>query len=227
MPADRSYRLVRLPFVVIALAFGALAVFHVIDVDERQRIIQLAATDVRAAGRRITANALKAPACEPARQGDDLSRLAEAVTIVETFASPRLERALEFLLVRTALLLWLPPPDFSIGPAQIRPSRAFEAARTGNAPSAASDSDKSAAAIAVDLLDRCSARRWARLVLRAYASASDARPGPLGRDEVVRLAAAYNGQRTTADDEAAVANYLYRELVYQVWQDLRFRHANS
>jgi hypothetical protein len=204
-----------------------LTPLYALDLHERQAVIRLAATDMETAGQRLAAaHILERQACRIDLTADDLDILLEALTSVEALGRGRLQRGIEAFLVRTALRIGLPLPDFSVGPAQIRISTAMAAAQWAASGRRAPRSLANRNSIALDLLSPCGAREWGRLVLAMFASQTKTLIAPLDRAGILRLAALFNGQETVPDDEAAIAHYLYRELVYQVYQVFRFRRQN-
>ncbi len=210
--------------VIIGLLAVAIMAAHLVDVAERQSTFRLVAADPPAAARRLVA--LYAPAradCPDHAASRDLVLLARALIAVERFSTSRIERWSEALLVRGFRVLGMWPLDLSIGPGQIRTSTVRKAAAWESGP-------QLRAAISVDtiareLLTTCGAERWAVRVLAWHAADEQLNRQELSQDALHRLAARFNGQQPSASGEAAVAHYLYRELVYHVFQELRFQEA--
>jgi hypothetical protein len=151
--------------------------------------------------------------------------LAKALIAVEKVATSRLERWLEEVVVRSAVAVHVAPPDWSIGPAQIRISTALAAARETDAPatSFATVITHKVPFSVTDLLSACGAQRHAISVIRWIAARNNVGLLQLGRASIIEIASRFNGQVTVPTDEAAIANHIYREFVYQVFQELRFR----
>jgi hypothetical protein len=63
------------------------------------------------------------------------------------------------------------------------------------------------------------------LVIKWLAARNAVAIDKLKRAGIVELAGHYNGQVSAPTGEAVIANYLYRELAYQVFQELRFRRV--
>lgn len=212
--------------VVLTLMLALVAVRYALDAGERQDVIRLAATDLRLAGERLAADSLASRAqCHVARAEDDFDTLADAVIAVESIGTDPLQRWLEEMLVRGAALSGFPAWDLSVGPAQIRISTAVAAGGWAAVGEHWVESDRNQ--IALDLLSDCGARKWGKHVLLMLASQRQARQTALERDAIMRLAAEFNGQETVPDHEAAIAHYIYRELVYHVFQELRFRRQTG
>ncbi|MGE0628002.1 MAG: hypothetical protein AB7O43_09285 [Hyphomicrobiaceae bacterium] len=216
--------------VAVAILLGLLAALYGFGFDERQDVVRLAAKDIRAAGKELAARHRASRArCQAVRASDEFDALADAVIAVEMLGTGPVQRWLEGVLVRGAVLSGLPVWDLSVGPAQIRVSTAVAAAgwaaseRLASAGQGEPDRNR----IALELLSSCGARAWAGRVLMMLASQLQAGPASLDRDAVLRLAAAFNGQETVPDKEAAIAHYVYRELVYQVFQEIRFRRRTG
>lgn len=212
----------------VLLALAALATLAYVDHEERQSIVGLVAKDVPAAAGRLAQRYPMPPkSCSIARPLDDHDLLAGALAAVESLNTGFLERNIEEVLVRLAVFARLPVPDFSIGPGQIRPSTAKAAIRDGKAGGLSpGDLGSAQQAIALQLLDPCSALDWAARILKGYEPAPAAPTGRLNREAVMDLAGKYNSQMMAATNEAVVANYLYRELIYQVFQEYKFRLNN-
>lgn len=198
----------------------ALAVASGLDLAKRQSIIRLAYTDPALSADRLVPHLnLQRHDCPINRSLEDLDTFVEALISVEMLGTGRPQRELESLLVRGAILMGLPPPDLSIGPAQIRISTA-----TAAATDQLQEEIQPTAGIALQLLSACGARSWARLILKKAASEKNIVTQPLRRADIDLLAGHFNGQKTYSNTESAIANYMYRELVYQVYQAIKF-HA--
>ncbi|KUO63157.1 MAG: hypothetical protein APF80_14020 [Alphaproteobacteria bacterium BRH_c36] len=223
MPARAAW-LKRAALVVILLALTGCVTLAYIDHDGRQSIIRLAATDIRAAASLLAQAHPAAPGtCTNSRQWSDLDLLADALAAVEQLGTSRFEHALETLLVRIASFIGWPAPDFSMGPSQIRPSTAEAALRSAGAAGAPAYPFPGRQQIARDLLCDCASHELGVLVLRMLLRKHPGSEAELSRETIMRLAGEYNAQVTSPTAEAAIANYLYRELTYQVFQELKFR----
>jgi hypothetical protein len=144
--------------------------------------------------------------CREPDLGRDAAALLDALEIVESFANTSVARGMERLVYQAYRALGRRPPDLSYGLLQIR-YRKFEIYRT-------SDSD--------DIFDECAARRVARRLL--VAEAGMAMDGELDRQSVLRIAGRHNGQMRARESAAAraLANAVYNEIVYHVFQEARF-----
>jgi len=206
---------------VIALALGGLLAATYVEHEERQSVIRLAADDIQAAAKRLAKKYPFPPAdCDLKHSPTDLDLLAQALVAVEQLATSRFETVIEQASVRIAVLIGLTVPDFSLGPGQISPSTVEAALQRGGNSSDTQKSGPDRQQIAYDLLQICQSHQLGVAVLK---SLSELGTSPLNRDEIMRIAGAYNAQLTTPSREAALANYLYRELTYPVFQELKFR----
>jgi hypothetical protein len=140
-----------------------------------------------------------------ARDGDDAIA---ALWLVEQTANGVLWRLGKTVVLRVAVLVGAEPPDWTYGPMMIRLSRFRATGRHAD----------------LDILDACSAKRAAKqIVLRDTGVDLDA-VGVLSRSDLLRVASRYNGQRDAvpATAEKRLADQIYNELVYHVFQELRF-----
>ena len=200
-----------------------LAGVLVFDLEDQQAIIRLASTDPASAAERLAVRySLRQHKCETNVAPDDLDALVEALMSVEMLARGRLARALESLIIVSAMQLGLRPPDLSIGRAQIRISRAMAVFNDRKL-----ERRHLEWRIARQLLSACGARRWARRILEKIALEQQIAMEPLDRADVELLAGHFNGQKTFPDTEGAIAHYIYRELVYHVYQTVRFRRLSA
>ncbi|MBU2583137.1 MAG: hypothetical protein KJ622_15620 [Alphaproteobacteria bacterium] len=209
---------------MLLLAAIATAIVGLFDHEERQSIAQLAGKDVpAAAGRLARKYPLRPENCPDAWQLDEYHLLAGALAAVERLNTSIIEHAVEAAVVRAAVLAGLPVPDFSIGPGQIRPSTAAAAVRKiGSAEPEATQLATGRPQIALELLSECASLDWGVAVLKMLSPPRLAAAGEFSREAVMDLAGKYNSQFTAASNEAVVANYLYRELTYQVFQEYKF-----
>lgn len=221
----------------ILLVLAALTAFAYIEHENRQSIIRLSATNIQAsAGRLAERYPIPVSQCRINEPLDDFNLLAGAVASVEQIATSSLERLFEYGIVHLAALTGLATPDFSLGAGQVRPTTAiaaleYEAHAGGNSQRKKISQDD----IALDLLSRCRNHELTVLVLHKIADGlieaekvGKARSGAqllrkFNRQFVMQIAAEYNAQVASLSPEAAIANYIYRELVYQVFQEFRFR----
>ena len=210
----------------LALGIGAiLAGVAVLDLERRQKLIRLVGADLRAASERLSAQvAIDLGHCPALSSRAEIGNLADAFIAVESLAASLPERTFEALLVDAARFAGVRLPDISIGPGQVRISTAMAAARRV-ALQQRELQGLTEQEVAELLLSRCGSRRLVALVLEMKMDKHAVPAVPLDRKSIGALASSYNGQETTSDDEAAMANLLYRELVYHVFQDLRFRRA--
>ena len=161
-------------------------------------------------------------ACFGSSPASDIPRLMAAIQLVERQSRTAGRRLAEDTIVRGALALGLPVPDFSLGDGQVRVSTALEAAKV-IAPDLAAGG---ASGIAARLLEPCANRDIGVVVLKWL----DSEGGPhsaqyMAHDDIVRLAKAYNGQSPSGRPDAALANAFYAEVVYQLYMSLAFEDA--
>lgn len=209
---------------VILLALTGSIVVALIDHEERQSIVRLAATDIQAAaGKLAQLHPATFKTCPTSSPPGDLDLLADALAAVEQLGTSSFERAFEEAVVRLVSFTGSPAPDFSLGPGQIRPSTAQAAVRSASAPGTVEAMAPSRQHIAFDLLSDCASHELGVLVLKMLLRTQAATEEQLSRKTIMLLAGEYNAQTTSLTSEAAIANYLYRELTYQVFQEYKFR----
>jgi hypothetical protein len=203
----------------------ALAVAVVLDLERRQKLARLVGADMHAASEQLSARVVSdVRRCGPAASRADIGNLSDAFIAVESLGAGWLERTVEAWLVRAGRLTGLAPPDISIGPGQVRISTAVAAAQWA----AVHHRDLlrlSKQEVMERLLSVCGSRRLVVRVLEMLIDKGGLGDGSLDRQLIARLARLYNGQETIDGNESAIANHLYRELVYHVYQSLRFRRA--
>lgn len=212
---------------IVAGVCIALAVAVVLDLERRQKLARLVGADMHAASEQLSARvASNVRRCGPAASRADIGNLSDAFIAVESLGAGWVERIVEAWLVRAGRLTGLALPDISIGPGQVRISTAVAAAQWA----AAHHRDLlrlSKQEVMERLLSVCGSRRLVVRVLEMLIDKGGLGDGSLDRQSIARLARLYNGQETIDGNEAAIANHLYRELVYHVYQSLRFRRAAS
>jgi len=203
---------------ILALAIGATQFIYRATVEF---FIRLEDQDPILAGRRLARDwSIPAAECSTAPQ-TEYQLLARAIFAVETLASGPLERAAENLLVWGSLALGRVPPDFSIGPGQIRRSTA-ERARSALRADELSVVPLVSREIIQALLKPCEALRIGSLILERDIHAQLDAQGLLPRPEILRAASIWNGQSSHDQGEASLAGLRYRELVYHTFIALRF-----
>jgi len=202
--------------------FGLTAAY--VDHAERESVISLAATDIQAAASQLAKNHRFTPAdCGIDLPPGDFDLLAAALAAVEQLATGRVEIAAEAAIVRLAIVTGLGAPDFSLGPGQIRPSTVEAALLSADNSLSIGNRAHSRQQIAHDLLQDCKGHQLSVLVLTSLSKPKKAETNALNREDIMRIAGAYNAQLTTPSHEAALAHYLYRELTYQVFLELKFQ----
>ena len=197
---------------VVAMA-GMVAFLAVMSLEYRVRqgrIYALAGRDPAMAAKRLLETfPPDGAACAAETVSRDGAALLTALEAVEGFATSPAERTAEAAVVLSAGFLRFEPPDLSYGPLQIRPSSVLLA--TNASPPITT------------LLDRCAARATARQVIERKLDRSLGFGASLTRSEVLAIAALHNGQRhAERDAEQKLANRVYREIVYHLFQELRF-----
>ncbi len=210
---------------VVGMVLGGAVI---VDLEEREKFSRLVASNLHAASEQLSLNAEAAVA--PCRVlmhgGDDITALADAFLAVESLSTGIVERKVEGWLVRLGHLTGLASPDFSIGPGQVRLSTAAAALHWGTAHNWPV-SPLSKRELSEQLLSVCGSRLMIRLILEMLIQKDEKSTTPLDRRSIASLARLYNGQATTSGDEGTVANHIYRELIYHVFQDLRFRRRKA
>lgn len=227
MPASRTGA-IRIVQTVLGLALAGLLITAYADHEARQSIVRLAASEIGQAGRRVSRTYPPAfKTCPNIHAPDEFDILADALAAVEQLGTGIIERSLETLIVRFFSAVRLPMPDLSLGAGQIRPSTVEEALQGAAAFSESLANDRDRRQIALALLERCENHKFGVLVVKMLAKPLSLPPDRLRREHITRLAGDYNAQISSPTNEAAIANYLYRELTYQVFQELRFQRPRT
>ncbi len=200
--------------ILVIVAIGGMAAFLAVmslEYSVRQgRIYALAGRDPALAAKRLLETFPPDGAvCAAENISRDSAALLSALEAVEGFATSPVERTAETVIATATRFLRFEPPDLSYGPLQIRPSSVLRA--TNASPRIAT------------LLDRCAARATARQVIEREFDLSLGSGASLTRSEVFAIAALHNGQRHAERSvEHKLANHVYREIVYHLFQELRF-----
>lgn len=175
--------------------------------DMRQLASELVVSDIRS-DRCLSERREKAPF-------DDLMR---AIRIAEQYGTTQFERVFEAALVRGFDLIGRQPPDYSLGPGQIRASTVIKALSAQRRADGMSQR-----LVAERLLDDCWNHRFGVAVIGWIASAHGIGEAELAKREIRTIARSFNGGRSTTSVEGWVASEAYVELVYHLYNDLRFR----
>ncbi len=200
--------------ILVIVAIGGMAAFlAVMSLEYRVRqgrIYALAGRDPALAAKRLVETFPPDGAvCAAENVSRDGAAILSALETVEGFATSPAERAAETVIATATRFLRFEPPDLSYGPLQIRPS-SVRLATNASPP-------------ITTLLDRCVARATARQVIERKLDRSLGFGASLTRSEVLAIAALHNGQRhAERDAEQKLANRVYREIVYHLFQELRF-----
>jgi hypothetical protein len=203
--------------VVAIVVVGGMAVFlGAISLEYRirqDRIYSLAAHDPATAARRLLE--LFPPdgtVCAAENLSRDGAAILTALEAVEGFSTSPAERTAETVVAFSARLLSVEPPNLSYGPLQIRPSAVRRA--TNVSPKINS------------LMDACAARSIARQIIERKLNLSLGLETSLTRSQVLAIAALHNGQRPPERNaEHKLANRVYLEIVYHLFQQVRFSIA--
>jgi hypothetical protein len=194
----------------MAVSLGAISLEYRIRQD---RIYSLAAHNPATAARRLLE--LFPPdstVCAAENLSRDGAAILTALEAVESFSTSPAERTAETLVAFSAGLLSVEPPDMSYGPLQIRPSSVNRA--TNVSPEITS------------LMDTCAARSITRQVIERKLNLSLGLGASLTRSQVLAIAALHNGQRhLERNAEHKLANRVYLEIVYHLFQQVRFSIA--
>ena len=204
---------------VFALLLGG---FHVVDLQDRQRLLTRHSGDLRKAAQLI--NESYGPdiaSCSHTREPDDLDRLVRALATVESFAAPKLERFVENALVMTALALGVVGPDFSLGVGQIRPSTVEKALANSGRDALLEPSHSRQ--IAYSLLEVCGNLRLARLVVTNIMIEARLSSTRFDRQTVTNVAQKYNGQAESSSPASGFPHTVYNEMVFNLFQLYRFQ----
>ncbi len=206
----------RAAMLAVAAAGGVAVLVAAMSLEYRirqDRVYALAGRDPAAAAKRLLETfPPDGTVCAADDAGRDGAAMFTALEAVEGFAASPVERAVEMAIAFAARILRFEAPDLSYGPLQIRPSTVLKATNLSPPVTA--------------LLDRCAARATARQVIERKLNLSLGAGVSLARPEVLAIAAFHNGQRHAERDAGhKLANRVYREIVYHLFQQLRFSIA--
>jgi hypothetical protein len=206
---------------IIALAMLSSLIIAYIHKSEVAYFIKAIDEEPRRAGQKLAAVAAKDFNCN--LKNSEYLKLAQAIFAVEQLASGPLKRGSSNFLIFLFLRFGFSPPDFSLGPGQIKVST-LRKAQSENIKTVL----KQAGARPWDIiLDSCRSLDIAVMLLRDEMQIKADTSGLLPRSEVLRAAKLWNGQASTASAEGAIANARYRELVYQTFVSLRFSQISQ
>lgn len=154
----------------------------------------------------------------------DLALLARALIVVERFATSDLERLGERYAVFGLTSVGLSAPDFSLGVGQIKVSSLKEALNSGYVIDIgrAEDLSDNSNELARQLFDPCIAHMAAELLVAKFVQLQRRGSKNFVRDDIVSIAAAYNGQSRESSLEGALSGAIYNELVYQIFLMYKF-----
>jgi hypothetical protein len=200
------------------MAAGVLLVLLLLAADQvthrtaLDRITEQTDANIGAAADALAPEALRRT-CGDGRLTES-GRLARAIFAVETAATSRSERVVEDVAARVLPYLGLPVPALSLGPGQIRYSTLTTA--LPDLQSSLADAN------ATSLLDYCKALSIAERIIALHLKVPEAN-SLLSRDDILRIAKEWNGQRGTHDQIGLLAGLRYQELVYQTMIAIRFK----
>ena len=208
---------------------GAGLAGHIWEAMAQQRLMVRSGGDMRDYARLVLRNANPTPPpCTSSTHNDNsaLQTLMRSITLVERHATSTMERIVESSFVYAAQYLNRWTPDFSLGPAQIRPSTARKALRNKNTEAVVSSTQDSD--LAIQLLDPCDNFRIGIAVLSWIAETRGINAATLRRADIDIIARNYNA---SASDEGQglkgrLAIKLYQELVYHIYEELLFQSLN-
>lgn len=143
------------------------------------------------------------------------SHLTSALLALEHFATSKLERTTESLLIKTLLFMGLPLPDLSLGDGQIK---ATSVRKVLSSQGTIKDRD----AIAKALLQPCKNRHMAELIMRHSVGPRESEKKTFDRKAILKVAAHYNGQNPKSAAMARLSHAVYNELVYHLYHIFRF-----
>jgi hypothetical protein len=201
---------------IIALAMLSSLIIAYIHRSEIVYLVKTIDNDPTRAGQELATAAAKDFNCD--LQDTEYLKLAQAIFAVERVASGYLKRGSSNFLVFLCLRFGFSPPDFSLGPGQIKVSTLRKAQSEDIKTVLKQDGARPWDII----LDSCRSLGIAVMLLRDEMQIKTDSTGLLPRSEVLRAAKLWNGQANPTSAEGAIANTRYRELVYQTFVSLRF-----
>ncbi len=208
----------------LAIGFGVTcAGLYLLEIQTKDDLLARTGGSMRAlaaevassdAGSKVQTCGIDQPEIHP------FGELMSAITLAEQHGTTQFERAFEAVMVSGFDLLGQQPPDYSLGPGQIRPSTVIKAL------SALKPTDEAwqigHSTVARRLLDPCWNHRFGVVVIRWIAAEHHIDEMRLGRPEIRAIAISYNGDGSATSVEGWVASEVYAELVYHLYFQLRF-----
>ncbi len=199
---------------VVILLFLCLELFHK---HQQYQINYLAGErPSEAVTQLIETSRFKNLQCRVQTSDTEIVSVAHSLLIIENHSISWMEYTIEALFVQWYFLTGQMIFDFSIGPAQIRPSTAFKAFEIE-----LFNEDKKKEIVS-DLMDRCHVMRIIFRILKNEILIKKGPDGLISRPEILRVAKAWNGQKTSDSLKAVISKSIYNEMLYQIFLKLRF-----
>jgi hypothetical protein len=206
----------------LLLAVASALGLHLIEITDQDRYFDRSRGDMRALARLVSqrhgSSTVTCSASNDYASGSSKT-LMRSITLVETHLSSTAERLSEFAAVYLMSWLGLTVPDWSVGPAQIKPSTAIKAQDA--ADQVLETGGQKLTHMALRLLEPCQNYQAGLLVLSSISKRNNITSHELTKSDILTITHAYNTGNGAVELEGRVAVHLYQNLVYHTYQELR------